>query len=120
MVAIQTANSTMVAPILETILGDYAAPGWLVFFAGTLLIFTSLCMVVCFKCAKCCADCNTACTHFHANCAIFCSLCTGCLIAYIRNCNLVTACYKNCVVNTYDCVTYAPAYIQAQNLRTIP
>lgn len=105
-------NSTAVAPILETIFKGYTAPGWLIFFCGTILVLSLVIGLVCYRFSKCS-------TWTYSGCSIICACCTGCLIASARNCTLFTKWYKVCVVNCYDCLTFAPKYIRAQNINEV-
>lgn len=100
-------NTTAVAPGLEKVLERYSAPDWLVYLLGSILVLAFAYAAVCRKFSEG----STVC---HTGSRACCATCTGCLSAGSENCTLCTQGYKNCVVNTYDCLTFAPRYIRAQ------
>ena len=100
-------STTVIAPILETLMEKYTAPGWLIFFGGTLITLAFILALVCYKCSKC--------TFWsYKTCGNCCNCCNKCLLASAQNCTDCTEGYKTCVVNTYDAATFAPRYIRAQ------
>ena len=101
-------NATAIAPGLEQMFASYTAPGWLIFFSGTALLLSFVCGLMCQRFARCS-------TWTFQGCGTICSCCAGCLRGASMNCENFTNCYKNCVVHSYDCVTFAPDYIRAQN-----
>ena len=104
-------NSTALAPGLEIILEKYSAPGWLIFFGGTAIVLAAILATVCYKFSKCSL-------WSYQTCGNCCKCCNGCLLGSAQNCTDCVNGYKSCVVNTFDCLTFAPRYIQAQRVVT--
>ena len=100
-------NATAIAPILDNALERYTAPDWLVYLLGSIVVMVFAYALICRKYSEG----STAC---YTGCSTSCGACTGCLLVSSKNCTLFTQGYKNCVINTYDCLTFAPRYIRAQ------
>ena len=100
-------NTTAIAPVLEDTLKKYETPEWLVYLLGSIVVVVFAYAAICRKFSEGSIVCYTG---SHACCAT----CTGCLLTCPQNCTYFTQGYKNCVVNTYDCLTFAPRYIRAQ------
>ena len=104
-------NTTTVAPkVIDALMGKYNIPDWLVFVLGTIVVLVFAYALICKKFSEG----STVC---YSGCSIFCAGCTGCLLTSSQNCTNFTEGYKNCVVNTYDCITFAPRYIRGQRAR---
>jgi len=101
-------NTTTVAPnVIESLMGKYNVPDWLVFVIGTIVVLVFAYALICQKFSQGSKVC-------YSGCSIFCSACTGCLLASSENCTHCTEGYKNFIVRCYDCLTFAPRYIRAQ------
>ena len=104
---LKTENTTVVAPLIERVLGEYTAPGWLVFFGGTIIALAVIMAIACYKFSKCSVWTLQTC----GNC---CKCCNSCLLASNQNCTDCTEGYKSCFANTYECVTFGPRYVRAR------